>query len=147
MLSLALSVVSLLATCDRDPNVGVPEPYRSMEVPREHLESREARRDGRELYLAMCVQCHGEEADGEGVRQQLAADPRDFTRQRWRDAMTPQRVYWIIQEGRRGTPMASFSFLSGSQTWDLVSYVLSVAEKGPRVEGVDVPRSREADSS
>lgn len=146
MLSLALSLLALSTGCDRDPNVGVPEPYRTMDVPRDLLDSHEARRDGRELYLAMCSLCHGQEADGRGPRSNLGTDPRDFTSQRWRRAMTPRRVHWIIQEGRRGTPMPSFSMLSESQTWDLVAYVLSVAEEGPLVEGVDVPKSGDATS-
>jgi mono/diheme cytochrome c family protein len=45
--------------------------------------------------------------------------------------MTPRRVYYVIREGIRGTPMPAWKTLDAEQTWDLVAYVMSVAELGP----------------
>ncbi|MDA8018802.1 MAG: cytochrome c [Thermoanaerobaculia bacterium] len=130
-------VLSLTTGCDRDPDLALPEPYRSLEIPAERLVSDEARVHGRELYVALCALCHGWHGDGRGTRTALSTNPRDFTDPRWRRGMTAKRAYWVIQEGRNGTAMASFAFLSSDQTWDLVAYVLSIAEKGALVEGVD----------
>jgi mono/diheme cytochrome c family protein len=44
--------------------------------------------------------------------------------------MTPERVFYVIREGMRGTPMAAWKVLGENETWDLVAYVLSVAEHG-----------------
>jgi mono/diheme cytochrome c family protein len=44
--------------------------------------------------------------------------------------MTPKRVYYVVREGIRATPMPACKILSEDQTWDLVAYVLSVAELG-----------------
>ena len=39
--------------------------------------------------------------------------------------------YYIIREGKQGTPMPSWKVLDEDQTWDLVAYVLSVANEAP----------------
>jgi len=110
----------------------LPEPYRSLAVPQERLASAEARDRGRELYLRHCVLCHGASADGRGVRREgLGAEPADFTSHEWRRRMTPRRVLHAIREGRRGTPMAAWPGFSDDEAWDLVAYLLSVAEPRP----------------
>ena len=132
-----LLALTLFASCDRNPDLALPEEYRSLEVPVERLGSDDARVRGRELYVALCALCHGWQGDGRGTQTTLSTNPRDFTNPRWRKGMTARRSYWVIQEGRPGTAMASFGFLSPDQTWDLTAYVLSIAEKGALVEGVD----------
>ena len=37
------------------------------------------------------------------------------------------------REGVRGTPMPAWKALGEGETWDIVAYVLSVAELGPEV--------------
>lgn len=135
--ALAFTALAWLSACDRDPDLALPEAYRSLEVPTETLASQDARVQGRELYVALCQLCHGWHGDGKGTQTTLSTNPRDFTNPRWRKGMTPKRTYWVIQEGRPGTAMASFSFLSPEQTWNLTAYVLSIAEKGALVQGVD----------
>ena len=135
--TLLLTSLALLSGCERDPDLALPEAFRSLEIPVETLASAEARVRGRELYVALCALCHGWQGDGKGTQTTLSTNPRDFTNPRWRKGMTPRRSYWVIQEGRPGTAMAAFSFLSPEQTWDLTAYVLSIAEKGALVEGVD----------
>ena len=47
------------------------------------------------------------------------------------DALLPAYIYYIIREGKRGTPMPSWKVLDEDETWDLVAYVLSVADEAP----------------
>jgi mono/diheme cytochrome c family protein len=47
----------------------------------------------------------------------------------WRDHTSPRRVYHAIREGVPGTAMASWKVLNQDETWDLVAYLLTVAEK------------------
>ncbi|NIR44743.1 MAG: cytochrome c, partial [Gemmatimonadetes bacterium] len=94
----------------------------------------QARVRGRRLFLKHCALCHGERGDGQGRRGYLSVRPADFTDPAWRDGMTARRAYYIEREGIRGTPMPAWKALSEEETWDLVAYVLSVAEMGPRVE-------------
>ncbi len=48
--------------------------------------------------------------------------------------MTPRWLFFVIREGIRRTPMPAWKILSQDQTWDLVAYVLSVAEGEPTAE-------------
>ena len=120
--TLALSTLSGCRGSD------LPPPYRDLAVPVERLASAEARQQGRALYLVSCALCHGERGDGNGVRQNLSSHPRDFTDPAWRRRMTPRRVFYVIHEGVQGTAMPAWKALDEGETWDLVAYVLSLAE-------------------
>ncbi len=108
----------------------LPEPYRSIAVPEERLRSADARAHGRALYLQNCALCHGERADGRGVRQQaLSTPPRDFTDPAWRARTSPRQVFHVIREGSPGTPMPAWKALDEKDAWDLTAYLLAVGER------------------
>lgn len=125
-LLLVLSTSLGLWACSRDRDL--PQSYRRLEVPSTRLGSAEARENGRRLFLTKCALCHGEKADGRGVRREgLSTPPRDFTNPSWRAATTPRRVFFVIREGVHGTPMPGWSSFSDVETWDLVAFLLSDA--------------------
>jgi mono/diheme cytochrome c family protein len=110
----------------------VPPAYRRMAVPEAVLASPEARDRGRTLFREHCAICHGERADGAGVRRAaLSAAAADFTSPAWRARMTPRRAFAVVREGLRGTSMPAWRTLSDEETWSLVAYVLSVSRQGP----------------
>ncbi|HSD67581.1 MAG TPA: cytochrome c [Vicinamibacteria bacterium] len=122
---LAALTISLTLTACRRPESDLPEAYRRVEVPEARLISPGARERGRALFLADCALCHGERGDGHGARSSgFAKAPANFTDPAWRRRATPRRVFFAIREGVRGTPMPSWKWLSESETWDLVAYVL-----------------------
>lgn len=86
---------------------------------------------GRALFVAHCALCHGERADGRGVRRSaLSSRPVDFTRAEWRRRATLQTVSAAIRDGVRGTPMPGWKVtLTPGEIEDLTAYVLSVADK------------------
>ncbi|MDH3744197.1 MAG: cytochrome c [Acidobacteriota bacterium] len=106
----------------------LPAEYRSIEVPRARLDSPGSRLEGRAIYLEHCALCHGERADGHGVRRNLSSRPVDFTDVAWRERTSARRVFFVVREGVRGTAMAGWKTLDEEETWDVVAYVLSVAE-------------------
>ena len=106
--------------------------YDDIDVPVARLGSDDARQRGRALFRQRCALCHGERADGRGVRSKgLSSKPIDFTSATWRSSATPTRVFRILKEGKRGTSMPAWPTLSDDQKWDVIAYVLSVAEEGP----------------
>jgi mono/diheme cytochrome c family protein len=106
--------------------------YSKVEVPVNRLSSDDARERGRVLFRKKCALCHGELADGNGTRREgLSGKPINFHNKEWRASNTPLGVFEVLSEGKRGTSMPAWPTLSDEQKWDVVAYVLSVAEDGP----------------
>jgi len=106
--------------------------YSKVEVPLDRLSSDEARSRGRALYRQKCALCHGVRADGNGVRREaLSGKPINFQNRDWRSRATPLEVFRVLSEGKRGTSMPAWPTLSETEKWEVVAYVLSVAEDGP----------------
>jgi mono/diheme cytochrome c family protein len=129
LVSTLMSAMVLASACEA-PDAALPAAYREVAVPSERLRSADARQRGRRLYVEHCSLCHGVKADGRGVRREgLSRPPADFTSSAWRQGATPRRVYFAIREGVRGTPMPSWKALAIDDTWDLVAYLLALAER------------------
>ncbi len=127
--ALLMSLALLACNARDEPSAAE---YREIEVPVDRLSSDEARQRGRTLFRAKCALCHGDGADGRGVRSKgLSGKPANFTNPEWRRTTTPAQVFRILSEGKRGTSMPAWPTLSDDQKWDVIAYVLSVAEDGP----------------
>lgn len=117
MLALLLG----LAACDR-PRGTLPE----------GRDTHAARLRGRELFVQHCALCHGDRADGRGLRHHsLAGSPTDFSDPSWAERTSPRRTFEIIRAGIPGTSMPAWKVLDEDETWDLVAYLRSVATRGP----------------
>jgi mono/diheme cytochrome c family protein len=129
---VALAISLTFSACS-GPDADVPEAYRRLEVPEARLRASEAIARGRTLYEANCVLCHGEGGNGRGRRSAgFAKRPTRFADPAWKRRTSPRRAFFIVREGLSGTPMPSWSWLSENETWDLVAYILSLAEGAPR---------------
>jgi mono/diheme cytochrome c family protein len=140
--SLSLSGCSLR---DRD----LPAVYRELEVPASHLASPDVRRQGRAIFHEHCILCHGEQADGRGVKAaDLTPPPRDLTGSEWQQQTDDRHIYYVIAEGRRGTAMPSWKpTLSPGEIWSLIAYLRSLGPLPPGV-GESVPgRSQPSEAS
>lgn len=127
----ALSILLLSTACSSPPEA-LPPPYDRLAVPAGRLESAPARERGRHLFLSYCAFCHGERADGKGVRRSgLSSRPRDFTDPTWRQRTSPQHVFFVIREGVHGTAMPAWKALGDDDTWDLVAYILAADHDRP----------------
>ena len=106
-------------------------PEAAVAVPWNRIQSADAQKRGRALYLQNCALCHGVAADGRGVRSMgLEQKPADFAQGVWSRPDAPARAYRAIREGVAGTAMPSWSALSEDETWDLVAYLVSVSTRG-----------------
>ena len=127
----ALAMSLALSACSTERSTTSAVDYGQLEVPFARLASDEARERGRLIYEQKCQLCHGERADGNGVRSKgLSRRPADFTSVEWRANTSPRFVFQVVSEGKRGTSMPAWPTLSNDQKWDVVAYVLSVAEDG-----------------
>jgi len=122
-------LVGTWACNNADLDRELPASYRQLALPADWTADASIAR-GRDLYIQHCVLCHGERADGHGLRRPSGRRPADFTNPVWRRSTTPRQVFHAIREGVRATAMPGW-VLPDDETWDLVAYVLSVADKGP----------------
>ncbi len=122
-------VIALTITACRGVDADLPAAYREIAVPEARLRSPNAREHGRVLFEQNCALCHGEDGGGNGPRSAaLSPRPADFRDPDWRWRTSARRAYYVIREGQRGTPMASWRGLSEDDTWDLVAYIFSLPE-------------------
>ncbi len=127
---LGFAAMWLAFSACRGGDGDLPAPYRGIAVPEERLRSATAREHGRALFLQHCALCHGERADGRGVRRQaLSTPPRDFTDPAWRQRTSPRRVFHVIREGSPGTAMPAWKSLEETDAWDLTAYLLAAGER------------------
>jgi mono/diheme cytochrome c family protein len=127
----ALLTSLALSACNARDDASASD-FSEVQVPNERLASDDARARGRALYRNKCALCHGDRADGNGVRSKgLSGKPVNFQNKEWRASTEPLALFEVLSEGKRGTSMPAWPTLTAEEKWDLIAYVLSVAEDGP----------------
>jgi mono/diheme cytochrome c family protein len=130
LIGLLIMSLELWACSAQDDRSAVD--YSAIKIPVDRLASDDARARGRAVFQKKCALCHGVRADGNGVRRQgLSGAPANFQSKDWRVNTNPRHVYMVLSEGKRGTSMPAWPTLSDEEKWEVVAYVLSVAEDGP----------------
>jgi mono/diheme cytochrome c family protein len=93
--------------------------------------------EGKKVYTAKCLVCHGETGEGNGEAAYLLYPrPRDFTQGWYKIRSTPSGslpsdadILKVISDGMAGTPMPAWGeILSDTERNDLVAYVKSFSE-------------------
>lgn len=90
---------------------------------------------GMRIYESHCLQCHGENGNGEGEKaSELSVAPADFTDAHEMNRITDGELYWEITKGRR--PMPAFETkLSEVERWEAVDYIRTFAAKSAPAPG------------
>lgn len=83
---------------------------------------------GKTLFLAQCVACHGAEGRGDGpAAAGLNPKPRNFTQSAgWKNSRKVSGVFKTLKEGVGGMP--AFGSLPVDDRWALTHFVLSLGE-------------------
>lgn len=96
-------------------------------------ESPESVARGRALFVRHCAICHGERADGRGIRREgLSPRPADLTRAEWKRDQDLSDVVATIRDGKPRTAMPAWRGLGDRSVEDLAAYVWSLSERGGR---------------
>ena len=104
----------------------IPKEYRNIGVPEDRLVSIDAMENGRYLFQQHCAICHGIQLDGRGSRSDL--QPADLTSEKWYERTSPRWMFYIVREGKSHSGMLGLKDrLTETETWDIVSYILSEA--------------------
>ena len=96
--------------------------------------------EGKKLFLATCLPCHGEKGDGNGPAAAGLKDnfgqpihPADL-RQPLRSGAGPQDTWRTIAVGINGTPMVGFNgAIPPDNLWNLVAYIDSIRLPQPKM--------------
>ena len=75
-----------------------------------------------------CIKCHGEKGDGLGkIAKGMTPKPKDFTCRAMMGKIPDGQLFWIIQNGSKGTGMMGFKKLKDEQVWQLILYLRQFA--------------------
>ncbi len=88
---------------------------------------------GRELYLASCASCHGNEGGGDGIAGAgLAPPPRNFMQKDgWTNGMTLADMFKTLEEGISGTGMAAYEYMPVADRFAIIHFIHSLMGEYP----------------
>lgn len=84
---------------------------------------------GKELFQKKakpiaCKMCHGKKGDGNGkLGKALTPQPRNFTCKETMKNISAGQMFYIIQNGSKGTGMQPQRLLEPRDIWDIVKYI------------------------
>ena len=82
---------------------------------------------GRQRYVFMCRQCHGNTGKGDGDMSHAGGVPSDFTDDVWQHGGTDGEIFTVIKEGVTADMQGYANRLGDEDIWHLVNYVKSLS--------------------
>ena len=105
--------------------------------PRQHAEAqalenpveptRESLVAGRQRYVFLCRQCHGNRGAGDGDMSHAGGIPSDFTDDVWTHGASDGEIFTVIKEGVTADMQGYGNQLRDEDIWNLVNYIKSLS--------------------
>ncbi len=126
VLAVAVQVSAAAATVQAQP----AEPPRhaaaqALENPVEP--TRESLVAGRQRYVFLCRQCHGNRGAGDGDMSHAGGIPSDFTDDVWTYGASDGEIFTVIKEGVTADMQGYGNQLRDEDIWNLVNYIKSLS--------------------
>jgi len=107
-----------------------PEPHRhpagqALENPTEATQDSIA--TGRQRYVFMCRDCHGNRGLGDGDMAHAGGDVPDFTDDVWRHGSSDGEIFLVIKEGVSADMQPYAARLEDEEIWHLVNYLKTLS--------------------
>ena len=88
----------------------------------------DSRRIGRQRYVFMCRECHGNSGRGDGDMSHAGGVPSDFTDDVWQHGESDGELFAVIKDGVTADMQSYANRLSDDDIWHVVNYLRSLAE-------------------
>ena len=92
----------------------------------------ESRATGRQRYVFVCRQCHGNTGKGDGDMSHAGGVPSDFTDAIWQHGESDGEIFTVIKEGVTADMQGYANQISDDDIWHLVNYLRSLAARPDR---------------
>ena len=88
----------------------------------------DSRRIGRQRYVFMCRECHGNSGRGDGDMSHAGGVPSDFTDDVWQHGESDGELFAVIKDGVTADMQSYANRLSDDDIWHVINYLRSLAE-------------------
>ena len=89
--------------------------------------TRESLAAGRQRYVFLCRQCHGNRGAGDGDMSHAGGIPSDFTDDVWTHGASDGEIFTVIKEGVSADMQGYGNQLRDEDIWNLVNYIKSLS--------------------
>lgn len=118
---------ALTAAAAQEPAAEPPEPADAQALENPVEATRESLAAGRQRYVFLCRQCHGNRGAGDGDMAHAGGIPSDFTDDVWDHGASDGEIFTVIKEGVSADMQGYGNQLRDEDVWNLVNYVKSLS--------------------
>ncbi len=104
-----------------------PEPTEAQALENPVEPTRASLRAGRQRYVFLCRQCHGNRGAGDGDMSHAGGIPSDFTDDVWQHGASDGEIFTVIKEGVSADMQGYGNQLRDEDIWNLVNYLKSLS--------------------
>ena len=124
--AVAVQVHAAAATVQEDP--AQPNQHADAQALENPVEpTRESLVAGRQRYVFLCRQCHGNRGAGDGDMSHAGGIPSDFTDDVWTYGASDGEIFTVIKEGVTADMQGYGNQLRDEDIWNLVNYIKSLS--------------------